>query len=104
MLTFEQTHTNIPIIGTVWTAKSRLYITFNEPFKPRVILERELALFGTIEIGAACIKVPQDDPILVATKVGDSLVIDSHQCIEFTVYVGIVGMYVYSHQEKLRDS
>ena len=53
------------------------------------------------EIGAVCIKVTQDDPILSAI-VMDSLIIDINKCIDFTE--GFGGLRVYTNKEELRET
>ena len=96
-----QTCTNVPIIRAVRIANGGVYIMFNEPIKPGVILERELTLLGTTQIRAVCIEVTQDDPILVSKAI-DGLFVHVNKCID--LIIGIRWLCMYSYQEKLRDS
>ena len=52
------------------------------------------------EIGAVCIKVTQDDPILSAIVI-DGLIIDINKCIDFIE--GFGGLRVYTNKEELRE-
>ena len=96
-----QTCTNVPIIRAVRIANGGVYIMFDEPIKPGVILERELTLLGTTQIRAVCIEVTQDDPILVSKAI-DGLFVHVNKCVD--LIIGIRWLCMYSYQEKLRDS